>query len=400
MVKVKKIIFLALSFPNAEENTIIWTDLVHEFHVQGHDILVVAPALNKTDTGLRLEAGVKVLRVATYKLFDVGPVLKGLANIMLPYQYKYALKKNNVKLDFDLILIPTPPITLGKTANWLKRKTKAKLYLILRDIFPQNAVDLKMISQGGLIHRYFRKKELKLYRISDKIGCMSQANIEYIKTHNPKIEASKLHLLPNWENLPKFEDLGNIDDIKAKYGLTNKFVVIFGGNIGRPQKMENIIELAKNCTEIKDLVFLIIGKGTEFKKLNDSVTSLKLFNVVLEKKIPKRDYYNLLKAADVGLISLSEEFTIPNFPSKVLSYFGSKKPVLASIDLQTDFGQMLVETNSGLWAEAGKTELLKEKLITLYKDKALRTQMGENGYDYMVSNLLPNHAYRTILNNT
>ena len=229
---------------------------------------------------------------------------------------------------------------------------------------------------------------------------MSQANIEYIKTHNPKIEASKLHLLPNWENLPKFEDLGNIDDIKAKYGLTNKFVVIFGGNIGRPQKMENIIELAKNCTEIKDLVFLIIGKGTEFKKLNDSVTSLKLFNVVLEKKIPKRDYYNLLKAADVGLISLSEEFTIPNFPSKVLSYFGSKKPVLASIDLQTDFGKMLVETNSGLWGEAGKTELLKEKLITLYKDKVLRSQMGENGYDYMVANLLPNHAYRTILENT
>ena len=88
-----------------------------------------------------------------------------------------------------------------------------------------------MIRQGGLIHRYFRKKELELYRISDKIECMSQANIEYIKAHNPYINYSKLHLLPNWENLPVFNKPGDIDKIKAKYGLEHKFIVIFGGNI-------------------------------------------------------------------------------------------------------------------------------------------------------------------------
>ena len=163
--------------------------------------------------------------------------------------------------------------------------------------------------------------------------------------------------------------------------------------------MENILALAKNCTEIKDLVFLIVGYGTEFKKLIDGAASLKLSNVVIEKELLKQDYNQLLREADVGLISLSEEFTIPNFPSKVLSYFGVKKPVLASIDLQTDFGRMLEETNSGFWVEAGNTALLKEKLMLLYNDGELRAKLGANGYKYMAENLLPNHAYKRIMDN-
>lgn len=396
---MKKILFLALGFPNAEKNTVIWTDLTSEFHKQGHDVLVVAPVIKDGSSGLKKEAGVKVLRVPTFKLFNVGPIQKGLANLMLPYQYKKALKKHKIALDFDVIIMPTPPITLANIAKWLKRKSNAKVYLILRDIFPQNAVDLKMIKPNGLIHSYFRKKELELYSLSDKIGCMSKANVDYIKKHNPKIDHSKLHLLPNWENLPKSKDLVNIDSVKAKYGLTNKFVVIFGGNIGRPQKLENIVRLAQECSETKDIVFLILGQGTEFKKISNMVASLNLSNVIVRSSIPKKDYQELLRTADLGLISLSEAFTIPNFPSKVLSYFGTKRPILASLDLHTDFGQMLEETNSGYWAEAGNTPMLKEKLMLLYKDGDLRSKLGANGFKYMNENLLPIHAYKKILDN-
>ena len=233
-------------------------------------------------------------------------------------------------------------------------------------------MDLKMISPNGIIHQYFRKKELNLYRISDKIGCMSIANIDYIEKHNPDLDHPKLHLIPNWENLPKLDGNKDIKSIKTKHGLNNKFIVIFGGNIGRPKKLENIVELAKSCSEIQDLDFYFIGNGTEKEKITNIVKTNKMTNMIFKNTIPKRDYKQLLRAADIGLISLSEDFTIPNFPSKVLSYFGAKKPGLASIDLQTDFGKMLEETNSGLWAEAGNTALLKDKLMMLYSNKELR----------------------------
>jgi glycosyltransferase involved in cell wall biosynthesis len=397
---MKKIVFLALGFPDVAKYTNLYTDLIHEFHHNGHDVLVVAPAENAEDTGLRLEGGVKVIRVATLPLFNVGIIKKGIANILLSSQYKKALKQHQIPLDFDLVLMPTPPITLTKTAHWIKKKSGAKLYLILRDIFPQNAVDLKMLNSKGLIHAYFRKKEIELYNVADSIGCMSPANVNYIKKHNPGLNPAKLHLLPNWENLPNYSEESNADELTTKYGIKDKFVVIFGGNIGKPQKMENIIDLAKSCLDYPAIVFFIIGTGTEKQMLIDLVKNENLTNVILEDKIPKTDYNKLLLHADVGLISLSEDFTIPNFPSKVLSYFGNKKPVLASVDLNTDFGTILEETNSGLWAEAGKTQLLKEKLVQLYTNPDLRSKMGENGYQYMKENLQPNHAYATIIAET
>lgn len=393
----EKIIFLALGYSNVSISTNLYTDLIGEFHRQGHDVLVVAPAKTSKDSGLKIEGGVKVLRVTTLPLFGVGPIRKGISNLLLPFQYKKALRKHKIKLDFNLILMPTPPITLVNIAEWIKLKSGGKLYLILRDIFPQNAVDLKMMKENGCLHKFFRKQECKLYEIVDSIGCMSKANVDYVKLHNPKIEDKKLHLLPNWENSPNPVDDKSIMSIRQKYDLQNRFVVIFGGTLGRPQKMENIVKLAESCQEIEDMVFFVIGSGTEKKRIE--LFSINLNNFILKDTVPKDDYYQILAAADVGLISLSDEFTIPNFPSKVLSYFGLKKPVLASLDLQTDFGHMLEETESGFWAEAGNTALLKEKLLVLYNSKEERERLGLNGYIYMKEYLTTNIAYKTICEN-
>ena len=394
---MKKIIFLALNFPEIENNSNIWSDLMVEFSHQGHDVLVLAPKNKDNEIGLRVEGGIKVLRISTLKLFNTGMINKGLANVILPYQYKHALKKYKIDLDFDLILMPTPPITLIKVVKWLKKKSKAKMYQILRDIFPQNAVDLKIMDPNGPIYSYFRKKELEMYHLSDYIGCMSNANINFVLKHNAHLDKSKLHLLPNWENGNSHLEIQDSKKIREQYGIENKFVVIFGGNIGKPQKMENIIELVKSCSNIKDMVFIIIGNGTEKDKIKNLADQYNLDNLILKDKIPRREYNELLRIADIGLISLNEDFTIPNFPSKVLSYFNLKKPVLASLDLSTDFGHMLVETNSGMWAEAGKTDLLKEKLMLLYNNRELRLQMGLNGYNYKKNHLLPIHAYSTII---
>ena len=174
-------------------------------------------------------------------------------------------------------------------------------------------------------------------------------------------------------------------------------MLIFGGNIGKPQKTQNIIALAKECSSIPDVVFFIIGKGTEMISLKNKIATENIQNVILRGHIPRKDYNSLLRIADVGLISLSQDFTIPNFPSKVLSYYGLKIPVLASLDLSTDFGHVLESINGGVWAEAGKTKELKEKLLLLYNDASLRKKMGQNGHDFMKDNLLPNHAYSIIM---
>ena len=383
-----------------DKNKYLYTQLVSQFHENGHDITVVAPTYDDNITGLQIEEGIKIIRVKTMPLFGVGLIKKGFANVLLPYQYKNALKKNNIGLDFDLIITPTPPITLYGVAAWLKKKSKGKLYLILRDIFPQNAVDLGMLKKSGLIHYYFRRKEKKLYAKSDHIGCMSKGNIDFVKKHNPSVPSKKLHMLSNWGDIIPMASEEKIDTLRNKEALQDKFVVIFGGNIGLPQKMENIVDLAILCKDLEDVVFVIIGRGNEQENLKKLIEVKNVKNVQLRDGLPQKEYMQWVQMADVGLISLSEKFTIPNIPSKALSYYNTKTPILASLDLNTDFGSILEELNVGVWAEAGNTIALKEKLMLLYKNPELRSKMGENGYAYMKENLSSEIALNIILEQT
>lgn len=395
-----KIIFLTLGFPKMKRMGYLYSPMVAQLDDHGHDITVVAPVHDGNESGLLIEDGIKVIRVRTLPLFRVNMIRKGIANVMLPYFYKKALKKHNLNLDFDLIIIPTPPITLYGVVAWLKAKSRAKVYLILRDIFPQNAVDLGLMKKNSFIHGYFRKKEQKLYGICESIGCMSQGNIDFIKKHNPNLPQRKLHLLPNWGDMAPLESEETIAQLKRKMGLQDQFILIFGGNIGLPQKMENIVDLAIACSDFEDIVFLIIGRGNKRKSLEELVARKNVKNIILKDSLPSHEYFKVVQMADVGLISLSEDFTIPNIPSKALSYYNAKKPILASIDSNTDFGQILEENHTGLWCEAGNTEELKNKLLLLYHDPSLRKTMGENGHRYMKENLSSEIIYNTIIDET
>lgn len=233
--------------------------------------------------------------------------------------------------------------------------------------------------------------------MSNAIGCMSEGNISFIKKHNPEIAEKKLHLLPNWGDISPLMTQKEVLELKKKEGFEGKFLLIFGGNIGLPQKMENIVYLAMACNDMPDIQFLIVGKGNERKSLENLIASNKITNIELRESIPAHQYFKLVQVADVGLISLSEDFTIPNIPSKALSYYNAKKPILASIDKNTDFGKILEDHGTGLWAEAGNTLQLKEKLMVLYNDPVLRTKMGENGRRYMEDELSAKTAYQTLV---
>ena len=236
MKQNSKILFLALAYPKIPNSSNLYTDLMEEFRNQGHDVFVVAPAVNDSEVGLINEEGISVIRVKTLPLLNVNPIQKGIANVLLPFQYKKAIKKHFKSATLDLIIMPTPPISLVDVASWLKKKYQSNLYLILRDIFPQNAVDLGMMKKGGMLYNFFRKKEHLLYELVDQIGCMSQGNIDYVMRHNPKVKVRKLHLLPNWQKeIPQFS--GDKEALRKKYSFDDNFVIIFGGNIGLPRHL-------------------------------------------------------------------------------------------------------------------------------------------------------------------
>ncbi len=395
------VLFMTISaMPHLSKHSIS-VDLIHEFIRKGHKVYVVC-SLDRgssQNTVLAEEAGATVLRVKIGKNKKANIIEKGITTLMLPWIYKSAVKKHFKDVKFDLVMYPTPPVTHVGTVNYIKKRDGAKTYLLLKDIFPQNAIDIGMMKKSGwryIAYLYFRMVEKKLYKVSDYIGCMSQANVDYILRHNPKVTPDKIEVCPNSIEIQDFRVTDDeCMDIRQKYGIPlDKKVFIYGGNLGRPQGIPFLMECLNAERNNENAFFLVVGDGTEYKRLETFFSETKPANAKLLKKLPKEDYDRLVSACDVGLIFLDHRFTIPNFPSRILAYMQKKMPVLACTDPNTDMGKIITENGFGWWCEsndAGKFSELVDSAL-----KADLKTMGENGYKYLEENYTVEKAYKII----
>jgi glycosyltransferase involved in cell wall biosynthesis len=345
-----KVLFLTLIKINSIQERGIYTDLLRTFHNHGHEVFAVCPIerRDRKKTYLLEEKEGTVLNVQTLNLQKTNVIEKGLGTLAIEYQYLWAIKKYFSNIKFDLILYSTPPITFCKIINFIKRRDNAYSYLLLKDIFPQNAIDMKMFIENGFLHNFFKKKEKKLYNISDAIGCMSMANKKYLLSHNNYLNPDKVEINPNSINPQVFlQDDDEKKKIKQKYLLPlNAKLFIYGGNLGKPQGTEFLLETIRTNTN-KDVFFVVVGAGTAFNSIEKWFSFNKPKNARLLAGLPKTDFDLLLNACYVGLIFLNQRFTIPNFPSRLLSYLEMKLPVIAATDDCSDIGDVLEDNNCG-----------------------------------------------------
>lgn len=392
-----KILFLTLSHIKSIEDRGIYTDLLREFRNKGHQVTIVTPAERRLNikTNISKVEGIKLLQVKTLNITKCHFIEKGIATLAIEFQYLRAIKKYLKGIKFDLVLYSTPPITFERVIKYIKSQSKAYSYLLLKDIFPQNAVDMKMIRKGSLIHMYFERKEKKLYDISDTIGCMSPANVEFLLKNNPSININKVEVNPNSISPLHIKyTLEEKKEIKTKFGLPlDKKIFVYGGNLGIPQGIDFLIETLEELKEPKAYV-LIVGSGTQFTKLDNWFKTHKPTNSTLLSGLPKVEYDTLLAACDIGLIFLHKDFTIPNFPSRLLTYLEMKKPVLAATDVNTDMGRIIEKAECGYWVESGDNKTIQDKISQLCEDDL--TTMGENGWNLLKKEYLIKKSYNLI----
>ena len=188
-----------------------------------------------------------MLKVKIGNITKTTLVEKGISTVLLERQYKSAIKKYLSDIKVDLIMYSTPPITLAGVIKYAKKYYKAKTYLLLKDIFPQNAVDLGILAQNGvkgLIYHFFRNKEINLYRVSDYIGCMSPANVRYLLSNNPEVDKSTVEVCPNSIDVRDMRvDVDTRKRIRDKYEIPlDRKVLVYGGNLGKPQGIDFLID--------------------------------------------------------------------------------------------------------------------------------------------------------------
>jgi glycosyltransferase involved in cell wall biosynthesis len=395
------IIFLTLVKIKSLDDGGIFPDLLRKFRDEGHKLYVVSPIerRDKLDTHLFEELGAQILNVKTLNIQKTNFLEKGIGTIVIEYQYLKAVKLYFSKQKFDLVLYSTPPITFSKVVDFIKKRDNAYSYLLLKDIFPQNAVDMGMIKSGSLIHKMFLKKERKLYEVSDKIGCMSQANVDFVLKHNPEVGSEKIEINPNSiEPKKRVISSNQKQEIKTKYGLPlDKKIFVYGGNLGKPQGLDFLLEtISENKKE--DVFFLIVGSGAEYNNVKSYFDNYNPQNAKLLKELPKKDYDTLLNSCDVGLIFLHKNFTIPNFPGRLLSYLEMGMPIIAATDVNTDIGQVIVKNKCGYWVESGDNKGMQEAIMNIINDKTKFDEMKKKSWELLQNEFTVSRTYNLIKN--
>lgn len=398
------ILFLSLSFSKNDHRS-FYEDLLMEFQNRGDRVYVVCAkekeAIEKPGLSVR-EDGVTIIRVLTGNITGDVPLLeKGLATLRIDSQFKNAIGQYLKDVNFDLILYPTPPITLVNTITAVKKKTNAKTYLLLKDIFPQNAVDLGMMTRSGvksIIYKFFRRKEKKLYKISDYIGCMSQANVEYVLSHNSFVKKEQIEVCPNCIKKPDnnpWEKVVDDSELRMKYNIPPTAVTfIYGGNLGKPQGIPFLMRCLEAEKNNEKVFFFIVGKGSEYEKLKTFMSSYGGTNAVLLDYLPKEEYQQLVSCCQVGLIFLDYKFTIPNFPSRLLANLIDAQPVIVAADKVTDMGDIAEKNGFGFKCYSNDVNGFVQAVDKMINSD--RKVMGMNAWNYFINNYTSEKGWEII----
>lgn len=375
--------------------------MVHELGVelthQGQDVIVAAPDANlAAPSRLTVEDGLTILRVRTGQTKGTNKIIRAINEVRLSSVIWKAGRQFFRANHCDLIIFYSPTIFFGRLVQRLKKMWNCKAYLILRDIFPQWALDVGVLRKGPT-YWFFRRRELKQYSVADVIGVESPANLKYFSKHRLQ-DKYHLEVLYNWTALSGKKVVHR--NYRQQLGLQDKVVFFYGGNIGIAQDMDNIVRLAENLSGHDSIHFLLVGEGSEVPRLKAKIRQSELKNISIHSAVPQGQYLGMLSQCDVGLISLDRALKTCNIPSKILGYMYLSMPILASINPCNDLKQILEGSRGGLVCPNGEDDQLCDYALLLAGDASLRRQMGHNARKILEDTFCVSRAASQILSHT
>lgn len=363
--------------PSTKSAPLMIQQLGLAFLRQGHSVTILAPSGDfMSGTRETNEDGLRVIRFRSGRLKNVRKLRRTINEIMLPaHVLRYWLFYPRIR-KADLIVSYSPTIFWGAAIRIIKAFHGPKNYLILRDIFPQWAVDSGLLKEHSPITVFFRFFESINYAAADIIGVQSPGCCEYFR--NTRF-SNKITVLYNWVELssPETQYYG----LRQKYQWEDKTIFFYGGNIGLAQDIDNLMRLARAMKQYPQARFLFVGKGDAFSLVERRIEEWHLSNTLLHPSVPQEDYMKILEECDVGMITLHPNHKTQNIPGKLLGYLTHFKPVLASVNSNNDLLELIPKHNSGFVSVNPDDKSLFHHAVLLL-DTKIRKQMGDGAFSF------------------
>lgn len=369
-------------------------DLAQQFAALGHRPVVIVPSSmsDKPWTVERLD-GIEVLRVAAPPTRAPSLVRRAIAEMWLPFAMLRNLRRSPFRsAQWDVLTWYSPPIFFGPLIWALRRASGARTYLILRDIFPEWAVDLGLVRRGP-VYLVFKAIAAIQYAVAEVIGVQTPSNLAYLSrwAQSPRRRIEVLH---NW--LAVTPDIGCSIAVE-KTALAGRKIFVYIGNMGVAQGMDIFIELIQGLRHREDIGFLFVGRGSEFPKLEAEKASRELNNALFFDEIDSLEIPGLLAQCHVGLVALHPDHKTHNIPGKFVSYVHYGLPVLARVNGGTDLERLIEDEGVGRVYVGNSVGELKRLAEELADNDVLRHSMSERGRQLGRRMFSPETAARQII---
>lgn len=390
-----RIVLIADAYPPMRTSAAVQLrDLSQELVRQGHILTVMIPSSDlKQPWSLEDMNGVQVLRLKAPRTKDIGYVRRTMNEFLLPFMMLRSLRNSPLaNVRWDGVVWYSPTIFLGPLANALKKASACRSYLVIRDIFPEWAVDMGLLGRG-LPYRFFKAVERYQYSVADVIGVQTQGNSPYFADW-VKQAGRRVEVLQNW--LAAAPDVGTSISV-ADGPLAGRTIFVYAGNMGVAQGMDVLIELADRLRSRRDIGFLFVGRGSDAQRLCADAKARGLDNVVFHDEIDPSEIPGLYNQCHVGIVALDPRHKTHNIPGKFLSYMQSGLPVLASINPGNDLAELIQREGVGRVCTDHSVDTLQRLAVELADEIASDKNMSARCRALSVKLFAPEAAVRQIV---
>ena len=282
--------------------------------------------------------------------------------------YNYAKKIENV----DVVYATSTPLTVGLIALFLKIRNKTPFYFEVRDLWPEAPIQMGAIKNP--ISKFFlRYLEKIIYKNASKIIALSPGMKEGVL--DVIEEGNKVAILPNMSDCEFFniEPKNNKDSFY--FGVSENFVISYIGAIGEVNNLESLLEVALACKKenLKDVKFLVAGRGGKLKEIKDKANKMKLNNIRFVGFLNRREVKKLLNVTDASFISFdSKPILETNSPNKFFDSIASGK--ICIVNNKGWIKDLIEENNIGFYYSKKQPIAFVEKIKQYTKDIVLTNQ--------------------------
>lgn len=388
---MKNILLLTTKYSQEKNNQWLTNELTLEFSKNNYEVYVIFLSWNKKEKiELIKEEKINVLKIGLPQFCYKNLVLKLIfSQLYVLYGYFKYLRKIKIKF----LITSTPAFIFFLIIVYLKKICKVYSYIIIWDFYPYCLIGTKILNKN--YREIIKKIEMITFKYFNYFGCMTEKNIEFLKkNYNIK---NCIEILPIWGNDIEKSQLLELekDLLREKYKINRKDItLLYGGAFSEIQGLEKIILLGKKLESDSRIKILMIGQGSEKKKIEEIVDKEKIKNIKIFNMIPKKEYEKLVSIVDFGLVCIKTDIIVPCFPSKTLDYLKYGVPIIGLLNYENDYLNIL-ETNSiGFGIEGEEIDKLVIEIKNLTKDKI--NKMKENTKLYYKKYLSVQNAYKII----